>query len=188
MKAAVAVLFAATAARAQLDSSKQGVFGFGLSAELALGAYQAAGPGGVPGGAMLGGLLQYDVDGRWSVRLPVQLGIAAGGGTSFLEFSLTPGGLYHLRDTVAHSLIPYVGAGLKLGVFSFGRPLLGLPPTPDGDTTFDKAGVAPELWGGVEWRVLSFFSLDLGLTYSYFRVARADLHVWRESLGLRVSI
>jgi hypothetical protein len=43
------------------------------------------------------------------------------------------------------------------------------------------------VWAGVEAHATSWFSLDLGATYAWIRVAGENVHLFRQFLGVRFS-
>jgi hypothetical protein len=185
---------------------RAGAFGKGLNLELiAVGAVQAFSAGGAEGGIGLATILQVDTGPRWAFRLPIAIDVTSGserGG--FADISLTPGVLHRWRHAADQKWIPYVGGGVKLGSFGAGHELLGQPVVTTaaleiGDHHFHSTGgshdpnfevrlrAAPELWGGFEYHTSSWFSLDLGATYAWIRIAGENVHLVREMLGIRFS-
>jgi hypothetical protein len=195
---------------------KGGRFGKGLSLELpGLGVVQAVGPGGVAVGPALEVALQFDVGARFAIRVPVRLDLAVFGGTkqSYAALALTPELVYRLRAEPAQRWVPYVGAGVKLGLFSAGRATLGLPALgtsglpleASGAALFDdhhssssssgasadvetKLAAGLEALVGVEWHPSPWFALNLGLGYGYLRMFGADVHTLREMAGARLTL
>jgi hypothetical protein len=159
---------------------KEGRFGVGVSVVLpAIGLTEVFSAGGHAIGLRLWGGAQIDLGPRWGLRLPLMLGLASGGTRKgYAELDITPGVLYRFRSSASERLTPYVGAGVKLGVFGADRPLLGKPligttqqaldfdhhhsgssggDDPDFDGTVTVGG---ELWLGASWHIARLFSLD----------------------------
>lgn len=158
---------------------KEGRFGAGVSVVLpAIGAMEVFSAGGHALGLKLWGGGQLDLGPRWALRFPLVLGFASGGTRKgYVEIDIAPGVLYRFRNSASQELTPYVGAGVKLGVFGADRPLLGKPligttqlalvdidhhhsgggDDPDFDGTLTVGG---ELWLGASWHLARLFSLD----------------------------
>lgn len=183
---------------------RAGYFGAGINLEpLTLGPVQAFASGGTAMGVSLQSALQIDLGPRWALRLPLGAALAGESPSDFVELSFTPGVIHRWRDDADQAWVPYVGGGLKLGLFGAGRGLLGLPliasrqaldldfgddgGDPDPNEEVDL-GALPELWGGVEWHPNRWCSLHLGAAYSYVRVAGRNVHVLHERVGVRFSL
>lgn len=201
---ALILAVSAPAAEPQRAVQPSGQFGGGVSLQPQIGAMESFGPGGSYGGITFGGLLQVDSGPRWALRFPAQL---SGTGRGFSELTVTPGILYRWRRSTEQRWVPYLGGGAKLGLLIGGRPFLGLAAqTPsvttllladlddwdDGDTEsqgehWSKFGSGTEVWTGLEWHPARLISLDLGFGYSYVRMAGANVHAIRQTVGLRLS-
>jgi len=175
---------------------RSGRFGLGLHLDLfEFGLLQAAARGG-SSGVLVGIGTEFDLGGHWAIRAPLQIGVAGGSGessaerqgNSYVALTLAPALLYRFRSTGREHWVPYLGAALQLGVFQFGRHLLGLEPSPAGTAqAFVLVGAAPELLAGVLFSPSRLFSLRFGLDYSLLWVAHTSLHVFSESACARFS-
>ena len=167
---------------------KSGAFGGGFSLEpIAFGPIQARIRGTQANGTSWGAALQFDLGPRWALRVPFAAAQAGSGAFSYREATFAPGLIYRFRDNPDQGLVPYLGAGAKLGKLLFGRELLGLPPILDNDTPVEKLGVAPELWAGLEVHAARWLALNGSVVYSYLRLGDQDLHVLREQASVRIS-
>jgi hypothetical protein len=192
------------AALAVVPLGKAGAFGKGIHIELlSVGAAQVVSAGGAEGGIGLATAVQFDLGPRWAFRLPIALDVTLAkkpGG--FADLSITPGLLHRWRSVADQRWVPYAGGGVKLGSFGAGHELLDLPIVVTSaleigdhhvgggshDPNFEvRLRAAPEVWGGVEYHTSSWFCLNLGATYSWIRLASANVHLIREMVGIRFS-
>jgi hypothetical protein len=178
--------------------TRSGYFRRGINFDLLeLGSVQAIGPGGSVAGILLGIGPEFDLGPRAAIRIPLQIAVAfdAGGSTvdeteakSFVDIVLAPRYVYRFRNQQNQSLVPYLGGGLDMGIFQFGRRLLGLEPSPEGTAqAFVRVGVAPDLFGGILYSPTRIFSLRFALGYTYFYVAHTSLHVLSETVAARFT-
>ncbi|WP_147445664.1 hypothetical protein [Corallococcus aberystwythensis] len=172
---------------------------------------QAFSGGRVAVGISLQAALQVDLGSRWAFRLPLEVGVGGSGDATFSEVGLTPGLLYRWRSDAAQRWVPYLGAGLKLGVAGAGREFLGLPLVTtvqsldfdfddfdddgdgdggsESDPNFEsRLGAFPEVWAGVEWHPNRWFALNLGAAYTYVRLLGRNVHLLHERVGVRFSL
>lgn len=193
---------------------KEGLFALGVSWEaLQLGTLEAFGAGhSSAGGVRIGTAFDIDVGPQWEIRVPIRIQVVGSGGDEFGELTLSPGVAYRFRQSTTQTWVPYLGAGLKLGVVSAGHGLLGQPlvaaprvprgfgdlfddhhhhadgstggSNPDLETDLD-AGL--ELWAGVTCHPSRLFSIDFGLEYGYARVHGAGVSALAEFVGARFS-
>jgi hypothetical protein len=188
-------------AQAQPALPKSGRFGAGLGVEaLSLGPVEAVSAGGASAGLGMAVAVQVDLGARWALRVPVALDTTLGGGHgTFIDLTITPGLLYRWRHDVDQRWVPYAGAGLRLGAAGARRDLLGLPlvaaklPVPHehhaDDPDFDTTGtIGPELWAGVEQHLNRWLALDWCLGYAWTRVDGVGVHLFRQTLGLRLTL
>jgi hypothetical protein len=178
--------------------TRTGFFKRGINFDLLeLGSIQAIGRGGSTAGILLGLGPEFDLGPRAAIRIPLQLAVAVDTSapttdqteaSSFFALVLAPGFVYRFRHAQNQTWVPYLGGGLDLGLFQFGRQLLGLEPSPAGTAqAFVRAGVAPELFGGILYSPTRIFSLRFAAGYTYFFVAHTSLHVLSETLSARFS-
>lgn len=147
-------------------------------------------------GILLGIGPEFDLGPRAAIRIPVQIAVAFDAGRSteeteaksFVELGLGPRFVYRFRSRQNQSLVPYLGGGLDMGIFQFGRQLLGLEPSPAGTAqAFVRAGIAPAVFGGVLYSPTRIFSLRFAVDYTYFYVAHTSLHVLSETVAARFT-
>jgi hypothetical protein len=176
---------------------RAGLLAAGINIDLLeIGAAQAYGSGGSSSGAMLGLGAELDLGPRAALRLPLR--VTATGDTpgadgqsapGLIALVFAPAFIYRLRNQADQRWVPYFGGALDLGFFQFGRPLLGLDPSPKGtDQAFVRLGVAPEILAGVLWSPARWFSIRLAAGYSYFYVAHVSAHSLYETVGIRLSL
>jgi hypothetical protein len=195
---------------------RSGYFGAGLSVEpLNLGSIQAITSHGSAAGVDVGVAAQLDVGTRWALRLPIEFGAGGfGKGAGYGELVVIPGALYRFRDDADQALVPYVGGGLRLGFVGIGKKLVGEPlvaarmviacchdwgdhddlggggsSDPNTDTVSTvSGGISVEAWGGYEWHPSRWFSVNLAGAVGYERLKSTTVIVFRETLGIRLSI
>jgi hypothetical protein len=192
-----AIVYAASPPEAR-PLTRTGLLRRGINIDLLeLGAIQALGPGGSTAGILLGIGPEFDLGSRAAIRAPLQLAVAvdtSGAGadraeaSSFFDLVLAPAFVYRFRYQQDQRWVPYLGGGLDLGLFQFGRQLLGLQPSPPGTAqAFVRVGMAPDVFGGLLYSPSRLFSLRLAAGYTYFYVAHTSLHVLSETLAARFS-
>jgi hypothetical protein len=178
--------------------TRAGFFRRGINFDLLeVGSVQAIGRGGSIVGIQLGIGLEFDLGTRAAIRVPLQLAVAVGANAStfddteansFFDLVLAPRYVYRFRYEQTQSVVPYVGGGLDMGLFQFGRKLLGLEPSPTGTAqAFVRLGVAPDVFGGILYCPTRLFSLRFAAGYTYFYVANTSLHVLSETVAARFS-
>jgi hypothetical protein len=189
---------------------EEGLFHGGISLELLdLGAFQAITSHGWASGADVGIAVQVDLGPRWALKVPIEFGYGGSkDGSHYGELAIVPGVIYRFRDRDDERWVPYVGGGLRLGVVSIGKTLLGKPLDPvnvacchdwdfghhgDGggghaDPYMEDSGTtSPELWAGVAWNRTRWFSLQFAGALGYERVLATSVIVARESVGARFT-
>lgn len=187
---------------------KEGLFHGGISLELLdVGAFQAITSHGSASGADVGIAMQIDLGRRWALKIPIEFGFGGSkDGAHYGELAIIPGAIYRFRDRDGQRWVPYVGGGLRLGVVSIGKTLLGKPLDPvnvacchdwhsdhgggssHSDPYMEDAGTtSPELWAGVAWNRTRWFSLQLAVALGYERVSATSVVVARETLGARFT-
>lgn len=178
--------------------TRSGFFRRGINFDLLeVGSVQAIGPGGTVVGILLGIGPEFDLGTRAAIRVPLQLAVAAdtGGSTldeteanSFFDLVVAPRYVYRFRYEQTQKVVPYVGGGFDMGLFQFGRKLLGLEPSPPGTAqAFVRLGIAPDVFGGILYCPTRIFSLRFAVGYTYFYVAHTSLHVLSETVAARFS-
>jgi len=178
--------------------TRSGFFKRGINIDLLeLGSIQAIGRGGTASGLLLGIGPEFDLGPRAAIRVALQFGFAAKTSastwdqtqaSSFFDLVLAPGFFYRFRYQQDQRWVPYLGGAVDLGLFQFGRELLGLEPSPAGTSqAFVRLGLAPQLLGGVVYCPTRIFSLRLAAGDTYFLVASKSLHVLSESVSARFS-
>jgi hypothetical protein len=203
------MLLASGNARAQENAvPKEGVFSAGIGViPVGLGPVEVFSAGGHAIGARLTAGAQVDLGPRWALRLPIVIAGASGGSLDgYAEIDVVPGVLYRFRDRIDEGFTPYVGAGVKLGGFGAGRPLLAKPPViatvrpgvapndlfeehhHSNDPNFDsEATVGAELWLGGSWHATRLLSLDFDLTGSAVPVDGVLVAVVAQTASLRFT-
>jgi hypothetical protein len=178
---------------------RTGLFGVGLGLDiLQAGPMQVIASGGTSMGAVVGIGVEVDLGAHTALRVPLEIGYAGSRSTGsdgverssvFLEAGLAPSVVYRFRDERGQRWVPYVGAGVRLGGFMFGRRLLGLAPNPPPATEqeFVRLGAAPELTVGLLFTPVRWFSLRLAAEDTYVFVAHTSVHALSETIAPRFS-
>lgn len=184
---------------------RSGLFHLGISLELMnLGSLQAITSHGKVVGVDFGIALHYDLGPNWSLHMPIEFGAGGfGNGAGYGELAIIPGVLYRFRSHDSQRWVPYVGGGLRAGYVGIGRTLVGLPltvacchdwgddvhHTGKGDPNTENGSASGgELWAGFEWNRTRWFSVQLAGAAAFERVSATNILVFRETLGLRLSI
>jgi len=178
---------------------RTGLFGVGLGIDLLqLGPMQVISSGGSSQGLLVGTGVEIDLGPRMALRIPIEIAYAGSSSndsngversTIFTFAGLSPGLIYRFRTERQQRWTAYVGGAARLGGFLFGRALLGAAPNPPPATTqeFTRLGAAPELTVGALFTPARWFSLRIGLDYTYIFVAHTNVQVVSETIAPRFS-
>jgi len=184
---------------------KEGLFSAGIGVVLlSLGPTQVFSKAGHASGLRLSAGAQLDLGPRWALRLPLVIAASDGSHGGGAELALSPGLVYRFRYRAQQGLVPYLGAGVELGMFGADRRILGKPllPVPHTDVSallhehphnasdpnFDTVGtVGGVAWAGASLHASQLVSVDFELAGEAVAIDGVVVEAIAESVALHLT-